>query len=121
MTQTLTYTFPKLISIALGISVLFGATHAKDVSAFAMPSYFSALSSNNKQGDNTTANTYKIAVDHHNHIDRLSLKSVVKKIDKQTPQADAKSLHRSRHGSPKKVSKKQHHGDSWHTLLRQAA
>lgn len=120
MTQTLTYSFGKLVSVALGVSVLFGATHAKDVSAFALPTY-TAMFNNSKQTDNSPQNVYKINVDHHNHIDKVGLKSVVNKINKQTPQADAKSLHRNRHGAPKKVSKKQKHSDAWHVLLRKAA
>ena len=119
MTQTFTYSFGKLLSIALGVSVLFGATHAKDVSAFTLPTY-SSLFNNSKQTDNNPQNTYKIHVEHHNHIDKVSLKSTLNKMNKQTPQADAKSLHRSRHGSPKKVSKKQKHNDAWHLLLHQA-
>lgn len=122
MVQTLLYSPNKLLSVALGISVLFGATHAKDVSALTLPSYAAMFSDSRGKDNNTNQNAYyKINVDHHNHIDRMNLKSVVNKVNKQTPQADAKSLHRSRHGSPKKVSKKQNHDDSWHTLLHQVA
>ncbi len=120
MTQTLAYSFGKLLSVVLGVSVLFGATHAKDVSAFALPAYSAAFNTN-KQADNSNPqNIYKINVEHHNHIDKVSLKSVVSKMNQQTPQADAKSLYRNRHSEPKKVSKKQKHTDAWHVLLRQA-
>lgn len=121
MLQTLLYSPARLLSVILGVSVLFGATHAKDVSAFTMPTYASVFS-DSKQKDATSGgnNAYKIQVEHHNHIDKISLKSVMKKMNKQTPQADAKSLRRERHSSPKKVSKKQKHSDAWHVLLRQA-
>lgn len=122
MLQTLLYSPGKLLSVALGVSVLFGATHAKDVSAFTIPTYSSVFNSS-KQKDGPSfgnSNAYKIQVEHHNHIDKISLKSMVNKINKQTPQADAKSLRRSRHSEPKKVSKKQKHSDAWHVLLRQA-
>ncbi len=122
MLQTLLYSPARLLSVMLGVSVLFGATHAKDVSAFTMPTYASVFS-DSKQKDTASgngANMYKIQVEHHNHIDKVSLKSMVNKMNKQTPQADAKSLHRNRHGGPKKVSKKQKHSDAWHVLLRQA-
>ncbi len=121
MLQTLLYSPVRLLSVMLGISVLFGATHAKDVSAFTMPTYASFFSdSKQKDTSSNSGNVYKIQVEHHNHIDKVNLKSVVNKMNKQTPQADAKSLHRNRHGGPKKVSKKQKHSDAWHVLLRQA-
>lgn len=119
MLQTLLYSPARLLSVVLGVSVLFGATHAKDVSALTMPTYASVFS-DSKQKDSSPGNAYKIQVDHHNHIDKVRLKSVVNKMNKQTPQADAKSLHRNRHGGPKKVSRKQKHNDAWHMLLRQA-
>lgn len=119
--QTLTYTLPKLLSIVLGISVLFGATHAKDVSAFAIPAYSVKLSNNSKQSDNSITNLYKIHAEHHNHIDRQTLKSIITQINKQAPQADLKTMQCHRHGVAKKVSKKQKYSDSWHRLLPQIA
>lgn len=121
MTQTFNISFGQLVSFVVGLSVFFGASHAKDISAFTLPTY-SKVFNTEKSGDSSLKNqqnTYKIQAELHNHIDRQTLKSMLSKANKQTPQADAKSLHRNRHSAPKKVSKKQKHSDAWHMLLRQ--
>lgn len=121
MLQALTYHPVKLLSFALGVSVLFSSVHAKDISAFAMPTGANLIS-NQKQGNTSSpdGSGYKINVEHHNHIDKVSLKSVVKNTAQDTPQADAKSLRRNRHSAAKKVAKKQKYTDAWHTLLMKA-
>ena len=89
MTKTTTKQFfATHLSIAIGLAVLLCGAHAKDVTGLSV----AARQNAKKFVSDDTASLVKTSPDLHNHIDKQSLKTLVKAIDTSAMQADSRSL-----------------------------
>jgi len=118
MQKKLTYYSTALLSLCMSAGVVCSGAHSKDVVMYANPSNRAFIEAFRKQIDDSSPlkTNAKVSAELHNHIEKQTLKTMVKHISDQAPQADTKSLKRVKptirrhHSSPRR--------DRWASLLR---
>jgi hypothetical protein len=117
MQKKLTYYSTALLSLFMSAGVVCSGAHSKDVVMYANPSNMAFIEAFRKQIDDSSSlkTNAKVSAELHNHIEKQTLKTMVKHLSDQAPQADTKSLKRV-----KPVIKKRHSPPRgrWTSILR---
>ncbi|HEX6258741.1 MAG TPA: hypothetical protein VFZ48_04645 [Candidatus Saccharimonadales bacterium] len=97
MKKSISYYLTALLSLSMSLGVVCSGAHSKDVLMYASTPNRALLEAFRKQvaddASQLQTNT-KVSAELHNHIEKQTLKTMVKTVSDQAPQADMRSLKR---------------------------